>query len=118
MKIGEKINFIQNGKSYTGDFLEEQPHLFDDNETYYRISISDSLTRRELGITGKLPLIISCHQVYKDNQSKKAALKKYPYIEVELENVIKNENNAFDNNQMDMFRENSHLITTSRPKIR
>ncbi len=118
MNIGEKINFIQNGKSYTGDFLEEQPHLFDDNETYYRISISDSLTRRELGITGKLPLIISRHQVYKDAKSKKAALKKYPYIEVELEPVIKNENNGFYNNQIDMFREDSNLVITSRPKIR
>lgn len=118
MKIGEKIKFIQNGQSYVGSFLEEQPHLFDDSETCYRISISDSEIKRELGITGKNPLIISSHQVYKDEKSKKKAIKKYPYNDIKVETVIKNENNESNNNQIDMFGVNNDLLTTYRPKIR
>lgn len=117
MKIGEKIKFIQNGKSYVGSFLEEQPHLFDESETCYRISISDSEIKRELGITGKSPLIISSHQVYKNEKSKKQALEKYPYIKKE-QYVIKNENNPNNNNQLDMFGDDSDFVMRSRPKIR
>lgn len=117
MKIGEKIKFIQNGKSYVGAFLEEQPHLFDESETCYRISISDSEIKRELGITGKNPLIISSHQVYKNEKSKKQALEKYPYIKKE-QYVIKNENNPNNNNQLDMFGDDSDFVMRSRPKIR
>lgn len=117
MKIGEKIKFIQNGKSYVGAFLEEQPHLFDESETCYRISISDSEIKRELGITGKSPLIISSHQVYKNEKSKKQALEKYPYIKKE-QYVIKNENNPNNNNQLDMFGDDSDFVMRSRPKIR
>lgn len=118
MKIGEKIEFIQNGKSYTGAFLEEQPHLFDKSETCYRISISDSEIRRELGVTEKTPLIISSNQVYKDEKSKKRALKKYPCInQIEEEPVEKSENKDSNNNQIDMFGENVDLIIC-RPKIR
>ena len=119
MKIGEKIEFIQNGKSYTGAFLEEQPHLFDKSETCYRISISDSEIKRELGVTEKTPLIISSHQVYKDEKSKKKALKKYPCItETESEIVIKSENKEYNNNQIDMFEEDANLVIICRPKIR
>lgn len=118
MKIGEKINFIQNGKSYTGYFLEEQPNLFDDKDACYRVSISDSEIKRELGITGKSPLIISSYQVYKDEKNKKKALKKYPSIEVEIEPIIKSENNACNNNQIDMFGGENIFRTNSHPKIR
>lgn len=117
MKIGEKIKFIQNGKSYVGAFLEEQPHLFDESETCYRISISDSEIKRELGITGKSPLIISSHQVYKNEKSKKQALEKYPYIEKE-QGVIKNENNPSNINQLDMFGDDNGFVIRYRPKIR
>lgn len=117
MKIGEKIKFIQNGKSYVGAFLEEQPHLFDESETCYRISISNSEIKRELGITGKSPLIISSHQVYKNEKSKKQALEKYPYIEKE-QSVIKNENNPSNNNQLDMFGDDNVFVIRCRPKIR
>ena len=120
MKIGEKIKFIQNGKSYVGAFLEEQPHLFDESETCYRISISDSEIKRELGITGKSPLIISSHQVYKDEKSKKKAIKKYPYADIKVETVInsENKNNEYNSNQIDMFGGNSDFVIKSRPKIR
>lgn len=118
MRIGEKIKFIQNGKSYIGAFLEEQPHLFDERETCYRISIKDSDIKREFGITEKTPLIISSHQVYKDEKSKKQALKKYPYIEKEKDIVMKNENNTSNNNQIDMFGDHSGFMITFRPKIR
>lgn len=117
MKIGEKIKFIQNGKSYVGAFLEEQPHLFDESETCYRISISDSEIKRELGITGKSPLIISSHQVYKNEKSKKQALEKYPYIE-EDPYVVKDENNPSNNNQLDMFSDDDGFVIRCRPKIR
>lgn len=117
MKIGEKIKFIQNGKSYVGSFLEEQPHLFDESETCYRISISDSEIKRELGITGKSPLIISSHQVYKNEKSKKQALEKYPYIE-EDPYVVKDENNPSNNNQLDMFSDDNGFVIRCRPKIR
>lgn len=117
MKIGEKIKFIQNGKSYVGSFLEEQPHLFDESETCYRISISDSEIKRELGITGKSPLIISSHQVYKNEKSKKQALEKYPYIEEDLY-VVKDENNPSNNNQLDMFSDDDGFVIRCRPKIR
>jgi len=119
MKIGEKIEFIQNGKNYTGAFLEEQPHLFDKSETCYRISISDSEIRRELGVTEKTPLIISSNQVYKDEKSKKRALKKYPCInQIEEELVEKSENKDSNNNQIDMFGEDADLVIICRPKIR
>lgn len=117
MKIGEKIKFIQNGKSYVGSFLEEQPHLFDESETCYRISISDSEIKRELGITGKSPLIISSHQVYKNEKSKKQVLEKYPYIE-EDPYVVKDENNPSNNNQLDMFSDDDGFVIRCRPKIR
>lgn len=117
MKIGEKIKFIQNGKSYVGAFLEEQPHLFDESETCYRISISDSEIKRELGITGKSPLIISSNQVYKNEKTKKQALEKYPYIKKE-QGIIKNENNPSNNNQLDMFGDDNVFVIRYRPKIR